>query len=260
MKDTEKSGSELSIESLGVSFIANEVPREIFRDIHVSVKPGEFVSICGLSGVGKSSFVRVLAGLIRSTSGSVFLDGELVTTPPKSMSFVSQDYSRSLFPWLTVSKNVALPFRGKNIDKKEIEIRVAKVLAEVGLSNFVGSYPWQLSGGMQQRVAIARALVTRPRLLLLDEPFASVDAHTRFELEDLVLNLVHELKATTIMVTHDIDEATYMSDRVFVMSGSPASFTTEIDVKLPKPRSQSVTRSHSDFLRIRDDLYKNLRQ
>jgi NitT/TauT family transport system ATP-binding protein len=176
------------------------------------------------------------------------------------MSFVSQDYSRSLFPWLTVTKNVALPFRGKGIAKKEIEIQVANVLAEVGLSNFSRSYPWQLSGGMQQRVAIARALVTRPRLLLLDEPFASVDAHTRFELEDLVLNLVHELNATTIMVTHDIDEATYMSDRVFVMTGSPASFTTEIDLKLPKPRSQSATRSHSDFLTIRDELYKNLRR
>jgi NitT/TauT family transport system ATP-binding protein len=176
------------------------------------------------------------------------------------MSFVSQDYSRSLFPWLTVSKNVALPFRGKDIAKKEIQIRVAKVLAEVGLSNFSDSYPWQLSGGMQQRVAIARALVTRPRLLLLDEPFASVDAHTRFELEDLVLNLVNEINATTVMVTHDIDEATYMSDRVFVMTGSPATFTTEIDVKLSKPRSQSVTRSLPDFLSVRDDLYKNLRR
>ena len=260
MTQVQNFGSEVKTVELGISFTTNKVPREIFRNIHFNVLPGEFVSICGLSGVGKSTFVRVLAGLIRPTSGSVYLDGELVTTPPKSMSFVSQDYSRSLFPWLTVSKNVALPFRGKDIAKKEIQIRVAKVLSEVGLSDFSDSYPWQLSGGMQQRVAIARALVTRPRLLLLDEPFASVDAHTRFELEDLVLNLVHEINATAIMVTHDIDEATYMSDRVFVMTGLPASFTTEIDVKLPKPRSQSVTRSHSNFLSIRDDLYKNLRQ
>lgn len=260
MTQVQNFGSAVKTVDLGISFITNKLPREIFKDIRVDVLPGEFVSICGLSGVGKSTFVRVLAGLIRPTSGSVYLDGELVTTPPKSMSFVSQDYSRSLFPWLTVSKNVALPFRGKDIAKKEIQIRVAKVLTEVGLSDFSDSYPWQLSGGMQQRVAIARALVTRPRLLLLDEPFASVDAHTRFELEDLVLNLVHEINATAIMVTHDIDEATYMSDRVFVMTGLPASFTTEIDVKLPKPRSQSVTRSHSDFLSIRDDLYKNLQR
>jgi len=260
MTKIENSGSEVNTLDLGISFVTKEVPREIFKDIQVKVLPGEFVSICGLSGVGKSTFIRVLAGLIRPTSGAVYLDGELVTTPSKSMSFVSQDYSRSLFPWLTVSKNVALPFRGKGIAKKEIQIRVTKVLAEVGLSDFSDSYPWQLSGGMQQRVAIARALVTRPRLLLLDEPFASVDAHTRFELEDLVLNLVNEINATTIMVTHDIDEATYMSDRVFVMSGLPARFTTEIDVKLPKPRSQSITRSEPEFLSIRDELYRGMRR
>lgn len=260
MTKIEKSGSELKVEALGISFATNEVTREVIRDIHISVLPGEFVSICGLSGVGKSTFVRVLAGLIKPTSGSVYLDGELVTTPSKSMSFVSQDYSRSLFPWLTVSKNVALPFRGKEVDKKEIKIRVANVLDEVGLSDFSDSYPWQLSGGMQQRVAIARALVTRPRLLLLDEPFASVDTHTRFELEDLVLNLVNEINVTTIMVTHDIDEATYMSDRVFVMTGSPAAFTTEVNVELPKPRSQSVSRSHPDFLSTRDELYRSMRR
>jgi NitT/TauT family transport system ATP-binding protein len=260
MTKIENTGSQVKTAKLGISFITNEVSRAIFKDLNLNISPGEFVSICGLSGVGKSTFVRVLAGLISPTTGSVYLDGELVTNPSKSMSFVSQDYSRSLFPWLTVTKNVALPFRGKDIAKKDIEIRVANVLADVGLSNFSHSYPWQLSGGMQQRVAIARALVTRPRLLLLDEPFASVDAHTRFDLEDLVLNLVQEINATTIMVTHDIDEATYMSDRVFVMTGSPASFTTEIDVKLPKARSQSVTRSHPDFLSIRDELYKNLRR
>jgi len=260
MTKIEKAGSEVKTVELGISFVRNEESRAIFKDINLNISPGEFVSICGLSGVGKSTFVRVLAGLINPTSGSVYSDGELVKNPSKSMSFVSQDYSRSLFPWLTVTKNVALPFRGKEIAKKDVEIRVANALTEVGLSNFSDSYPWQLSGGMQQRVAIARAIVTRPRLLLLDEPFASVDAHTRFELEDLVLNLVDEVNATTIMVTHDIDEATYMSDRVFVMTGSPASFTTEIEVKLPTPRSQSITRSNPDFLSIRDELYKNLRR
>lgn len=260
MTKIENSGSEIKSSDLGITFVNNEVPREIFSQVNIKVLPGEFVSICGVSGVGKSTFVRVLAGLISPTSGSVYLDNVLVTTPPKSMSFVSQDYSRSLFPWLTVSKNVALPFRSKDIDKGEIQIRVTKVLDEVGLSNCSDLYPWQLSGGMQQRVAIARALVTRPRLLLLDEPFASVDTYTRFELEDLVLKLVNEINATTIMVTHDIDEATYMSDRVFVMTGSPACFSTEIDVKLPKPRSQSITRSHPDFLSIRDNLYASMRR
>ena len=254
-----KNGSEVIISDLGISFVTQKTSREIFSKINVTVSPGEFVSICGLSGVGKSTFLRLIAGLINPTQGSVIVDGQVVNAPSKSMSFVSQDYSRSLFPWLTISKNIGLPFRGKEFEKSEIQERIEKALTDVGLIEFANSYPWQLSGGMQQRVAIARALVTRPRLLLLDEPFASVDAHTRFELEDLVLDLAHEINATVIMVTHDIDEATYMSDKVLVLTGSPARFTSEVQIKLPTPRTQSATRSHPDFLRIRDELYKSMR-
>jgi len=254
-----KNGSEVVISDLGISFVTQKTSREIFSKINVTVSPGEFVSICGLSGVGKSTFLRLIAGLINPTQGSVIVDGQVVNAPSKSMSFVSQDYSRSLFPWLTISKNIGLPFRGKEFEKSEIQERIEKALTDVGLIEFANSYPWQLSGGMQQRVAIARALVTRPRLLLLDEPFASVDAHTRFELEDLVLDLAHEINATVIMVTHDIDEATYMSDKVLVLTGSPARFTSEVQIKLPTPRTQSATRSHPDFLRIRDELYKSTR-
>jgi NitT/TauT family transport system ATP-binding protein len=254
-----KNGSEVVISDLGISFVTQKTSREIFSKINVTVSPGEFVSICGLSGVGKSSFLRLIAGLINPTQGSVIVDGQVVNAPSKSMSFVSQDYSRSLFPWLTISKNVGLPFRGKELEKSEIQERIEKALTDVGLIEFANSYPWQLSGGMQQRVAIARALVTRPRLLLLDEPFASVDAHTRFELEDLVLDLAREINATVIMVTHDIDEATYMSDKVLVLTGSPARFTSEVQIKLPTPRTQSATRSHPDFLRIRDELYTSMR-
>jgi NitT/TauT family transport system ATP-binding protein len=260
MSETLISGSNVTVSNLGVSFSADGKAREVFANINVAISSGQIVSVCGLSGIGKSTLLRVLAGLISPTTGTVQIDGELVTAPSKSMSFVSQDYSRSLFPWLTVEKNIALPFRGKKIEKSDMSSRVQKALSDVGLSDFSHSYPWQLSGGMQQRVAIARALVTRPRLLLLDEPFASVDAHTRLELEDLVLNLAHEIKVTTIMVTHDVDEATYMSDKVFVMSGSPASFTTEIDVNLSTPRSQSVTRSLPDFIKTRDELYKSMRR
>jgi NitT/TauT family transport system ATP-binding protein len=260
MSETLISGSNVTVSNLGVSFSAEGKTREVFGNINVAITSGQIVSVCGLSGIGKSTLLRVLAGLISPTTGTVQIDGEFITAPSKSMSFVSQDYSRSLFPWLTVEKNIALPFRGKNIEKSDISARVQKALSDVGLSDFSNSYPWQLSGGMQQRVAIARALVTRPRLLLLDEPFASVDAHTRLELEDLVLNLAHEINVTTIMVTHDVDEATYMSDKVFVMSGSPASFTTEIDVNLSTPRSQSVTRSLPDFIKTRDELYKSMRR
>ena len=260
MSHTNMAGSEVKVSNLGMSFADQNSARKIFHDIDVVVSSGDFVSICGLSGVGKSTFLRVLAGLIAPTEGTVMIDGQIITTPPKTMSFVTQDYSRSLFPWLSVSKNVALPFRAKKIEKSEIDARVTKALSDVGLNDFSKLYPWQLSGGMQQRVAIARALVTSPQLLLLDEPFASVDAHTRLELEDLVLNLTQEIDTTTIMVTHDIDEATYMSDRVFVMTGSPASFTSEFKIDLDSPRSQSQTRSHKDFLRIRDELYKSMRR
>jgi NitT/TauT family transport system ATP-binding protein len=260
MSEILSSGSNVTVNNLGVSFSAEGKTREVFSNINVDISSGQIVSVCGLSGIGKSTFLRVLAGLISATTGAVQIDSELITAPSKSMSFVSQDYSRSLFPWLTVEKNIALPFRGKKIEKTNISNRVQKVLSDVGLSDYSHSYPWQLSGGMQQRVAIARALVTRPRLLLLDEPFASVDAHTRLELEDLVLDLAHEINVTTIMVTHDVDEATYMSDRVFVMSGSPANFTKEITVNLPNPRSQEVTRSLSNFIEIRDELYMGMRQ
>lgn len=254
-----KNGSEVVISDLGISFVTQKTSREIFSKINVTVSPGEFVSICGLSGVGKSTFLRLIAGLINPTQGSVVVDGQMINAPSQSMSFVSQDYSRSLFPWLSISKNVGLPFRGKGLEKSDIQDRIEKALTDVGLIEFANSYPWQLSGGMQQRVAIARALVTRPRLLLLDEPFASVDAHTRFELEDLVLDLAREINATVIMVTHDIDEATYMSDKVLVLTGSPARFTSEVQIKLPTPRTQSATRSHPDFLRIRDELYTSMR-
>lgn len=253
-------GSQVEVSNLGMSFVNQNSLRKVFHDIDVVISPGEFVAICGLSGVGKSTFLRAIAGLITPTQGSVSIDGQLVTSPTKTMSFVTQDYSRSLFPWLRVGKNVALPFRGKKIEESEIHSRVAKALSDVGLESFSQSYPWQLSGGMQQRVAIARAIVTRPQLLLLDEPFASVDAHTRLELEDLVLNLTSELDSTTIMVTHDIDEATYMSDRVFVMTGSPATFTSDIKINLERPRSQSQTRSQRDFLLIREELYKGMRR
>jgi NitT/TauT family transport system ATP-binding protein len=256
---TNKVGSEVVICDLGISFVTQKTSREIFSKINGKVSPGEFVSICGLSGVGKSTLLRLVAGLISPTQGSVVVDGQIVKAPSTTMSFVTQDYSRSLFPWLTISKNVGLPFRGKELHKSEIQGRVEKALSDVGLFEFAHSYPWQLSGGMQQRVAIARALVTRPRLLLLDEPFASVDAHTRFELEDLVLSLAHEIKATVMMVTHDIDEATYMSDRVLILKGAPAHFASNIDIELPSPRSQSATRSHPNFLYIREELYKNMR-
>ncbi len=221
------------------------------------VVQGELLAIVGPSGGGKTTLLRLLCGLTSPTAGSVHLDGHLVTSPPREAALVFQDYSRSLFPWLNVTRNVVFPLRSLRMPRTEKIARAGSVLKEVGLIGVGEKYPWQLSGGMQQRVAIARALVSRPGILLLDEPFASVDALTRAELQDLVLRLhEHEEKGvTTVHVTHDIDEAVYLADRVLVLSGTPGRIVASVDVPLPRPREQTETRSSSQFLDLRNELH-----
>jgi NitT/TauT family transport system ATP-binding protein len=250
----------LSVESLSKSFPHEDRDVEVLKNVDFEIIDGEIVAVCGLSGVGKSTFLRLLAGLIPPTSGTVKIDGNVVIRPPEKLGFVTQDYSRSLLPWLTVFGNVAMPFRGQEISKNERSSRVQEMLVAVGLADAAKYFPWQLSGGMQQRVAIARALVVQPKLLLLDEPFASVDAHVRMELEDLVAELVRSHGITAILVTHDIDEAIYMADRVLVLSGSPAKVSLEIKVALPHPRNQIETRSDERFISLRKKLYLGLRK
>lgn len=256
MKRIPERGFAISVRKVSKTF-DNE--NQVLSDISFEVASGEVLAICGLSGVGKSTLLRIISGLIAPTSGGVRINKSLVTEPSDQMGFVTQDYSRSLFPWLTVGKNVALPFKGHNISKAERNLRVQEALASVGLEGKSGAYPWQLSGGMQQRVAIARALIMKPRLLILDEPFASVDAYVRLELEDLVADLVEKNQVTTIIVTHDIDEAIYLADRVIALSNSPATVTMELAIKLKRPRVQMATRSDPKFLKLRDTLYKGLR-
>jgi NitT/TauT family transport system ATP-binding protein len=221
------------------------------------VREGELLAIVGPSGGGKTTLLRLLCGLTRPTAGSIDLDGHAVLSPPREAAIVFQDYSRSLFPWLNVTRNVVFPLRGERKPRSEKMARVEAVLHEVGLDGVGKKYPWQLSGGMQQRVAIARALVSRPEILLLDEPFASVDALTRAELQDLVLRLHrHEERGVTIVhVTHDIDEAVYLADRVLVLSGTPGRIVASVDVPLPRPRQQTETRSSPQFLAVRNELH-----
>ena len=249
----------LEILNLSKNFENNGAQLKVLENISIDVNSGEFIAICGRSGVGKSTLIRMIAGLVNPSSGTVVIDGELVVNPPNSMGFVTQDYSRSLLPWFSVEKNIALPFITKNISKSERIKKVDEVLKSVGLADFAKFYPWQLSGGMQQRVAIARALVLDPKLLLLDEPFASVDAQIRLELEDLIARIVFEKKITTIIVTHDIDEAIYLADRVILLSDSPASVSKVIQVKLARTRSQTETRSDPKFVKLRTQLYASLR-
>jgi NitT/TauT family transport system ATP-binding protein len=188
----------------------------------------------------------------------VSLHGDRVSAVPDDLAVVFQDYSRSLFPWLSVQKNVEFPLRWRPVSKAERRKRAAEALEQVGLSGVGGKYPWQLSGGMQQRVSIARALASRPALLLMDEPFASVDAQTRFELEDLTRRVQREQGSTILVVTHDIDESVYLSDRVLVLSKSPASIVADLPVGLPASRDQITTRESAEFVTLRGEVARLL--
>lgn len=228
-------------------------------DISLAIAEHSFVSIIGPSGCGKSTLLQVIAGLAPPTSGGVTYLGGPVRRPPFDMIYVFQQYPKSLYPWKTVKQNVifGLENRGK-LDRKEIERRGVHYLALVGLKGWEKTYPWQLSGGMQQRLAIARALTCEPRVLLMDEPFSSVDALTRSELQDLLLQLWERFGFTLLFVTHDIEEAVYLSQRVVVMSPSPAVITNDVSVELPYPRDQITTREHPTYLRHRRNLLEQV--
>jgi len=227
-------------------------------NVSFTVEAGQLVSIVGPSGGGKSTLLRCVAGLTPPSEGTVSLHGDRVTAVPDDLAVVFQDYSRSLFPWLSVQKNVEFPLRWRPISRAERRARAQEALEHVGLAGVGSKYPWQLSGGMQQRVSIARALASRPALLLMDEPFASVDAQTRFELEDLTRRVQREQGSTVIVVTHDIDESVYLSDRVLVLSKSPASIVADLDVHLPADRNQITTRESAEFVALRGEVARLL--
>jgi NitT/TauT family transport system ATP-binding protein len=224
----------------------------------MQVQAGEFVGVVGPSGCGKTTLLRCLAGLLPPSGGEVLLEGEVVTAPPKEVAVVFQDYSRSLFPWLSAEDNVMLPLRRSGMDSAARKARVDEALAEVSLTGHKEYGPWQMSGGMQQRVAIARAIAFRPRVLLMDEPFASVDAQTRAALQDMILRL-HELHGmTTVFVTHDIDEAIYLSSRIHVLGPAPTRVVDVVDVDLPPERDQIETKADPRFQALRGLLWQRL--
>jgi len=243
-------------------------PHLAIEEIDLSVADGEVVTIVGPSGCGKSTLLRCVAGLVPPTGGQVVLNGAPVTRVPDRLAVVFQDYSRSLYPWLSVRENVALPLRrtirgrsarGAQAARAARRSAAEAALESVGLAGVSGKYPWQLSGGMQQRVAIARAIAYDPLLLLMDEPFGSVDAQTREDLEDLVLRLRAERNITILLVTHDIDESVYTGDRVIVLSPGPGQVRAVIEVDLPSPRDQIATKELREFTHLRTEVSRLVR-
>jgi NitT/TauT family transport system ATP-binding protein len=231
---------------------------QILQDVSFEQQPGQFIAIVGPSGCGKTTMLRCIAALMAPDGGAVLHDGQRFDEPPPWLSVVFQDYNRSLFPWLSVAENVGFGLRG--VDKAERARRVADALAVVALSHAAGLYPWQLSGGMQQRCALARSIVVQPKLLLLDEPFASVDAQTRIDLQDMVMDICQRISLSALLVTHDIDEAVFMADKVVVLSTRPARVVEQIDIDLPRPRDQLATKESPEFLRLRHHVYTLVRQ
>lgn len=250
----------LVVDSLQKTYGTAESGVEAIRDISFDVRPNEFVCIVGPSGAGKTTLLRCLCGLQSRTGGTIELEGKLVNAPPLEMAAVFQDYRSSLMPWFSISRNVELPLINKFSKASERKQRVKRALREVGLDGFEERYPWELSGGMQQRVAIARAIAYEPEILIMDEPFASVDAQTRADLEDLTLRLRADLGTSILLVTHDIDEAVYLSDRVVVLSGRPSEVLEIVNIDLPRPRDQLTTKALPEFAKNRTHVLELIRQ
>jgi NitT/TauT family transport system ATP-binding protein len=227
--------------------------------IDLSVVEGEFLAIVGPSGCGKSTLLQIAAGLTPASAGTVQFNGLPVNEPPSGIVYLFQQYGNSLFPWRTVLNNVAFAVEHKpGMTRALARAHSLRYLEMVGLADFAHRYPWQLSGGMQQRVTIARALAAEPRILLMDEPFSSVDALTRLELHALILDLWTRHRFTAVLVTHDVDEAVFLADRIVVLSSRPSKVSKVIQTELPRPRDSINTIESDRFLSLRHEILSML--
>lgn len=225
----------LEAKSLGMVYESSQGPVEALRDINFVVRRREFVTVIGQSGCGKSTLIRILAGLETHTSGDVLIDGKPVRGPGPDRGMVFQGYT--LFPWLTVRRNVMFGLRMKGYSDSNAESEAKIWVDMVGLGAFLDHYPHQLSGGMKQRVAIARALANQPRVLLMDEPFGALDAQTRCQMQSYLLQIWKNVDITIVFITHDLDEAIYLADRIIVLEARPGRIAEIVDVPVSRPRS-----------------------
>jgi NitT/TauT family transport system ATP-binding protein len=247
----------VTVEDFGLSYDTLEGAVEAVRDASIHVDPGEFVSIIGPSGCGKSTLLNAVAGFLKPTRGEVAVDGDPVARPSADRGMVFQQYS--LFPWKTVRENVEFGLKMKGMERSKRETSARTLLGLAGLLAFENQYPENLSGGMKQRVGIIRALATGPKVLLLDEPFGSLDAQTRLIMQQILTNMWQRLKTSVLFVTHDIDEAIFLSDRVYCMTARPGTIKAEIAIPLGRPRQQSMMMS-SEFLALRRGLMSLIRE
>lgn len=230
---------QISIQEVSKEFVNPDTSKENIHALNgfsLDIEPGTFISLIGPSGCGKSTLLRLIGGLDNPSSGAIYLDDKKIERPGSDRGFAFQ--GSNLFPWLTVEKNIAFGLKARHI-YKEHQKDVREFINLVGLVGFEKSYPHQLSGGMQQRASLARALVGHPSVLLLDEPLGALDAFTRMNLQDEILDIWKKYNMTVIMVTHDVDEAIYMSDQVVVMSARPSKVEVVIDIDLPRPRARA---------------------
>jgi len=248
----------LSIDKVGFSVPAGNGKLTILEDLSLEVREGEFVSIIGGSGCGKTTLLRLIGGLNLPTSGTIMFDGAVVDRPSRKRAVVFQDYTKALLPWRTVVGNIKLALDSGTTRADTHAATIDRLLQQVGLSDAADRFPRQLSGGMQQRLQIARCLALEPKMLLMDEPFGALDAITRQNLQDEVSRLAKQTGMTVIFITHDIEEATYLGDRVVAMESRPGRISAVLDINLPWPRDQLTTREDERFLRYRHELFKYL--
>ncbi|SEM49220.1 ABC transporter ATP-binding protein [Bradyrhizobium sp. OK095] len=247
----------IEVRNFSLSYDSIEGPVAAVTDTQIHVNPGEFVSIVGPSGCGKSTLLNAVAGFLKPTTGIVTVDGERVNGPSAERGMVFQQYS--LFPWKTVRENVEFGLKMRGMPRSQRERAARTLLGLAGLDAFEKHYPEKLSGGMKQRVGIVRALATGPKVLLLDEPFGALDAQTRVIMQQILTNMWQRLKISVLFVTHDIDEAIFLSDRVYCMTARPGSIKAEIPIPLERPRQQSMMMS-SEFLALRRGLMSLIRE